>query len=514
MPSSLTNTLTNTASHAPTDAPDKASIGELRRVHFVAVGGTGMGSLAGLLKRRGIEITGSDKKLYPPMSTALADWGVVVSEGFDPANLEAAAYDSGQVPDLIVIGNAVHRDNAEALAAIDSDIPIRSFSDALFELAMADKHRIVVSGTHGKTTTTSLTAYLLLATRRDPSLLVGGISLDFDGSFREGAGQHFVVEGDEYDTAFFDKTPKFLHYHPDSLILTSVEFDHADIYRDLDHVKSAFRSLIEGMDEGACIVADWSREHVRDVAQGARCSVVRYQVVEEGDASPAIEADWIADQLEATSEGTRFRLRAPGHQRQSVLLPLYGGFNVANAVAAIAVLAREGVPLEESVPALAGFKGVKRRQEIRVVARGVTVIDDFAHHPTAVKASIGAIRARYPERRLVAIFEARTNTSRRAVFQDAYAAAFDGATRVVLRKLPDEPIYSNTGTPTELFSAEDLADALEERGLPAGVFSDIDAEAVAQAQELEDGDVVLVMSNGDFGNIWEKLLAALDERAS
>lgn len=493
--------------------PKQAPIGELHRVHFVAVGGTGMGSLAGLLKRRGIEITGSDKKLYPPMSTALAEWGVKVSEGFDPANLDARAYGVEREPDLIVIGNAVRGDNAEALAAIDSDIPIRSFSDALFELAMANKHRIVVSGTHGKTTTTSLTAFLLLGTGRDPSLLVGGISLDFDGSFREGAGRHFVVEGDEYDTAFFDKTPKFLHYHPDSLILTSVEFDHADIYRDLDHVKSAFRELIRGMDERACIVADWSREHVRDVLQDAKCSVVRYHVIEDGEASPALDADWIADRLEAIGEGTRFRLRSPGPAEHTVLLPLFGGFNVANALAALAVLAREGVPLSESVPALASFRGVKRRQEIRGEVRGVTVIDDFAHHPTAVKASIGALRARFPDRRLIAIFEARTNTSRRAVFQDAYAAAFDGAHRVVLRQLPDEPIYSNTGTPTELFSAEDLATALEARGLSTRVFSDIDAEAVAQARQLESGDVVLVMSNGDFGNIWEKILAALETPA-
>lgn len=497
--------------HSAGEAPGKAPIGELGRVHFIAVGGTGMGSLAGLLKRRGIDVTGSDKALYPPMSTALAEWGISLALGFDPAHLAADAFASGRVPDLIVIGNAVRPDNPEARAAIASGIACRSFSDALFELAMADKHRIVVTGTHGKTTTTSLTAYLLLATGRDPSLLVGGISLDFDGSFREGAGPHFVVEGDEYDTAFFDKTPKFLHYHPASLILTSVEFDHADIYRDLDHVKAAFRELVAGMPDDACIVADWGREPVRDVTADAPCAIVKYQVVEHGEASDGLEVDWIADRLEPCATGTRFRLRSPGEAPHSVLMPLYGGFNAANCTAALAVVTREGVPLAESVKALAGFRGVKRRQEIRGEVRGVTVVDDFAHHPTAVKASIGALAARFPGRRLIAIFEARTNTSRRAVFQDAYASAFGGADRVVLHQVPDEPIYSNTGEPTDLFSAAALARALEAQGIAAEVFEDIDAAAIDQAARLEAGDVVLVMSNGAFGNIWEKLLVALDD---
>ena len=508
------------AAGAEVVTPTQAPIGELRRVHFIAVGGTGMGSLAGLLKRRGIEVTGSDKALYPPMSLALADWGIEPVVGFDPAHLEAQASTSGRTPDLVVIGNAVRPDNPEAVAAIASGVPYRSFSDALFELAMADKHRIVIAGTHGKTTTTSLTAYLLLATGRDPSLLVGGISLDFDGSFREGEGKHFVVEGDEYDTAFFDKTPKFLHYHPASLILTSVEFDHADIYRDLDHVKSAFRELVAAMPDDACIVADWGHAHVREIAGGAGCSVVKYQVANEGEAPDDLFApgvggrdavDWIADQLEASQEGTRFRLRVRGDtEPHSVLMPLYGGFNVANSIAAMAVLEREGVPLAETIPALAGFRGVKRRQEIRGEVRGVTLIDDFAHHPTAVRASIGAVRAQFPGRRLIAIFEARTNTSRRAIFQDAYAQAFDGADRVVLRELPVEPIYSNTGAPTELFSAEVLKKALEDRGIATQIFEDIDAAAIEQAAQLKSSDVVLVMSNGAFGNIWEKILVALE----
>ncbi|MCP4036994.1 MAG: hypothetical protein GY733_08670, partial [bacterium] len=373
-----------------------------------------------------------------------------------------------------------------------------------------DKHRIVVTGTHGKTTTTSIAAYLLLATGRDPSLLVGGISLDFEGSFREGAGAHFVVEGDEYDTAFFDKTPKFLHYHPKTLIMTSIEFDHADIYRDLEHVKSAFRELVAGLPDDACIVADWGHANVREVVSDASCPVIRYRVVAQGEAPDDLEADWVADRLEPQAGGTRFRLRRAGEEPLTVVMPLYGAFNAANCTAALAVLEREGVPLAQSAKALPGFRGVKRRQEVRGVARGVTVIDDFAHHPTAVKASIGALRARYPQSRLIAIFEARTNTSRRAVFQQDYARAFDGADHVALRKLADEAIYSATGAPTDLFSAEDLAADLAARGISAEVFEDIDAGARAQAGRSRDGDVILVMSNGDFGNIWEKLLAALE----
>ena len=278
----------------------------LRHAHFIAIGGTGMGSLAGLLKARGLEVTGSDHALYPPMSTALKDWGIEAIEGFRPENVLS------RKPDLVVIGNAVRRDNPEALAAIEAGLAYRSFSDALYELAMASKHSISVSGTHGKTTTTSLLAYLLHSTGRDPSFLVGGIALDFGGSFREGEGEHFVVEGDEYDTAFFDKTPKFLHYHPRTAILTSVEFDHADIYEDLNAVKSAFRGLVALVPTDGSLVAAWNHANVREVVAGADCRVLRYAV--EADDSPLDvgELDFYADDLRVEPGGTGFRLSAPG----------------------------------------------------------------------------------------------------------------------------------------------------------------------------------------------------------
>ena len=479
----------------------------LRHVHFVAIGGTGMGSLAGLLKARGLHVTGSDRALYPPMSTALEGWGIDVHEGFAPEHLEPR-------PDLVVIGNAVRPDNPEAQAAIEGGLPYRSFSDALYELAMADKHSVVVSGTHGKTTTTSLLAYLLHATGRDPSLLVGGISLDFDGSFREGAGEHFVVEGDEYDTAFFDKTPKFLHYHPQTLLLTSVEFDHADIYRDLDHVKGAFRDLLRAMPEDGCVVAAGTHPNVEDVLSEARCKVVRYGIQDANDASDDIGLEWVATRLAPSADGTRVDVSAPGGRSAQLQFPLYGRANVENLLGALAVLDRLGVPLEEPAAALPGYRGVKRRQELRGEVAGVSVIDDFAHHPTAVRETLGALRAQYPERRLIAVFEPRTNTSRRAVFQDDYARAFDAADRIVVKRVPDEPIYSATGEVTELFSADDLAKALRSRGLDCEVHDEVDGIVSALASDARAGDVVMTMSNGSFGGIWEKLLAALGDSSN
>jgi UDP-N-acetylmuramate: L-alanyl-gamma-D-glutamyl-meso-diaminopimelate ligase len=485
----------------------------LDHVHFVAIGGTGMGSLAGLLQARGILVTGSDKKLYPPMSIALADWGIEVVEGFAPSNV------LDREPDLVIIGNAVHADNPEALAAIESGIPYRSFSDALYELAIAKHHCVTVSGTHGKTTTTNLLAQILLATGRDPSLLVGGISLDFDGSFREGAGEYFVVEGDEYDTAFFDKTPKFLHYHPNTLILTSVEFDHADIYRDLDHVKSAFRELVTSMPADGRIVAAVGHDGVRDVLAGAPCEIRGYAVERDGDrtanasgvqAGPPEAANWWAHALRPESGGLRFQLddRAGGRSFE-VMSPLFGAHNVENVVGVIAALDSLGVPVEEAIDALRSHRGVKRRQEIRGVAAGVTVIDDFAHHPTAVAGTIEAIAQMHAGSRVVALLEPRTNTSRRALFQDDYVNALERADRIAIAEVGDEPIYSMTGEVTECLSAAAVAQSLRERGCEAMAFEEIDQIVDWVVEGRQEGDVVLVMSNGAFGGIWEKLLAAL-----
>jgi UDP-N-acetylmuramate: L-alanyl-gamma-D-glutamyl-meso-diaminopimelate ligase len=482
----------------------------LRHVHFIAIGGTGMGSLAGLLHERGIEVTGSDGPLYPPMSTALADWGIEVVEGYRPENVLTRR------PDLVVIGNAVRAENPEARAAMDAGIPYQSFSDALYDLAISTRHCVAVTGTHGKTTTTSLVAHLLHSADRDPSFLVGGIARNFGVSFREGHGEHFVVEGDEYDTAFFDKTPKFLHYHPDTTILTSVEFDHADIYRDLEHVKTAFRKLVSGMDPGATLLAAGAYSQVREVAAQAPCRVIFYAVetVAPQPSTPSVRHDYLARELESDARGTRFVLEAPGEESRSVFLPLHGRFNVENALAALAAVHSLGVGLETSIAGLGTFLGVRRRQELRGVASGVTVIDDFAHHPTAVRGSIEALRARYPSARLWGVFEPRTNTSRRKIFQEDYARALAGADRISVLEVSDEEIYSATGEVDERLSAAELVTTLIASGLPAAHFARVDAIVEELSQETRAGDVVLVMSNGSFGNIWEKLLSALESRDS
>ncbi len=468
-----------------------------RHVHFVAIGGTGMGSLAGLLKARGATVTGSDQNLDPPMSTALEGWGIEVNPGF------CAEHVLARRPDLVVIGNAVRPDNPEARAAIDAGLADLSFPDALYELAIRGKHPVVVAGTHGKTTTTCLVASLLERTGRDPSLLVGGIALDFDGSFRNGRGDYFVVEGDEYDTAFFDKTPKFLHYGARTLVITSVEFDHADIYRDLDHVKAAFRELVAGMPSDGIIVAALDHAGVREVVERAPSRVVGYGLEGTGPVS------WRVRSVVADEDATSFEVECDGVVVARARCPLFGRVNVENALGALVVLESLDVPVGEAAAALSDFRGVKRRQEVRGEARGVSLIDDFAHHPTAVRASIDAIRARYPGRRLVAVFEPRTNTSRRGIFQDDYARAFDGADHVVVAVVPDAPIYSATGAVTKRFSSAQLAEDLRERKQSAVALDGVDAIVEHLVDVCERGDIVLMMSNGDFGNVCERLLAAL-----
>jgi UDP-N-acetylmuramate: L-alanyl-gamma-D-glutamyl-meso-diaminopimelate ligase len=338
---------------------------------------------------------------------------------------------------------------------------------------------------------------------RDPGCLVAGVSENLDGSFRDGSGEEFVVEGDEYDTAFFDKTPKFLHYHPQTAILTSVEFDHADIYRDLDHVKSAFRALVEQMPADGLLLAVAGDAEVDDVVRDAPCRVARYAV--EGEAA----AEWRAQDLRPGSEGTHFALMHRDRQVAETLLPAWGRYNVENALAALAVACERGVAPEDASAALARFRGVRRRQEVRGEVGGVTVLDDFAHHPTAVRETLQAMRDRYPGRRVWAVFEPRTNTSRRKVFQRDYVRALAGADRVVISIVPDTPIYSITGEVTERLDARTLAEDLRAQRVEAAAIDGIDAIVAHVAGDAQSGDVVCIMSNGDFGGVWEKLLRRL-----
>jgi UDP-N-acetylmuramate: L-alanyl-gamma-D-glutamyl-meso-diaminopimelate ligase len=468
-------------------------------VHFVAIAGTAMGSLAGLLKSRGHTVTGSDEGVYPPMSTFLERLGIPVTIGFAPENVLAKR------PDLVVIGNAVRTDNPEAKAAIAARLKYASLPDALYEHAIRGKHSVVVCGTHGKTTTTSMVATLLFEAGRDPSLLVGGIAANFDGSFRDGKGPEFVVEGDEYDTAFFDKTPKFLHYGPETAVITSIEFDHADIYRDLAHVQGEFAKLVAKLGASGTLIAAAGARTVDAVCRDAHCKVVRYGI--------ECDADFVARAVEAGPEGTRFDVAVRGVKQARALLPAWGNHNVMNALAALAVCDARGVPVATAAPLLARYQGVKRRQEVRGEVAGVTVIDDFGHHPTAVRETLGGIAARYPGRRIVAVMEPRSNTSRRAVFQAEYARAFDGAARAVIARVPDAPIYSAFGGDPERLNADQLAAELTARGIPTVACDGVDAIVEHLASVCRASDVVVTLSNGGFGDIWSKLLARLDARA-
>ncbi len=484
--------------------PEAVRTGAARRIHLIAICGVAMSALAGMLKQRGYEVSGSDENMYPPMSTLLERLGIAVRIGFRAEHL-------ADRPDLVIVGNKVSRTNPEVAALLASGLPYVSFPQALAELFIAGRQSLVVAGTHGKTTSTAMLAWVLEQAGRDPGMLVGGEALNFGGNCKLGQGEFFVVEGDEYDTAFFDKTPKFLHYGARTAVITSVEFDHADIYRDLDHVKQAFRGLVARMPKDGTLVAAIDHSGVRDVIEKPPCRVVPYGVDAAAKGGEAARTGFRASALEVTPQGTRFFVARDGTPLGSALVPLDGRHNVENALAAIAVADVLGVPPAEAIAALPAFRGVKRRQEVRGEVRGIVVLDDCAHHPTAVRETIAAVRARYAGRRLLAVFEPRTNTSRRKVFQADYAAAFHGADLVVIATVPDAPLYSATGEVTERFSAEELARDLAQRGTSARAIEGTDAIVEWLCGELVPGDVVLAMSNGSFGGFWDKLLSKLRE---
>jgi UDP-N-acetylmuramate: L-alanyl-gamma-D-glutamyl-meso-diaminopimelate ligase len=464
---------------------------QVKRVHLVGVGGTGMGSFAGLLQAAGYRVTGSDQNLYPPMSTELARWGIEAMTPYGPANLDRAR------PDLVVVGNVVRRENPEAAAMRERGLPAVSFPQALGDLFIAPRHGCVVVGTHGKTTATAMLAAVLLHAGRDPSLLVGGVALDFGQSFRLGKGPHFVVEGDEYDTAYFDKGPKFLHYRPRTAIFTSCELDHADIYRDQAHYESAFERFADLLPPEGFLAACAGWESVARIARRARCPVETY--------SATAPADWQARGLALGPDGARFELARRGAALARVHLPVGGAHNVENALGVAAAAAALGLSPDEIARGLAAFRGVKRRQEVRGVAGGVTVMDDFAHHPTATARTLEAVASRWPAARLLACFEPRSNTSRRSLHQREYAAAFPGAAAVyLLRPAPHDQVPES-----ERLDVDRLARDIAARGTPARACASVEEMVEAVAAEARPGDVVLAMSNGAFGGIWEKLLARL-----
>jgi UDP-N-acetylmuramate: L-alanyl-gamma-D-glutamyl-meso-diaminopimelate ligase len=474
------------------DARPTVDLAAVRHVHLVAVAGVAMAALAGMLRARGLRVTGSDEAIYPPMSTLLERLGIPVLEGYRAENLAPR-------PDLVVIGNKVSRDNPEVQAVLAARLPYLSLPEALAALFLDGKQPLVVAGTHGKTTSTAMLAWVLEHAGLDPSLLVGGESLDFGGNFKLGGGPHFVLEGDEYDSAFFDKGPKFLHYRPSAAILTAVEFDHADIYRDLEAVKEAFRRFVALVPAGAPLVVASAFPHALDVARTGRARMITF-----GDESGA---DWRIDGLRDTGATLAFEVWRGARREGTLALPVPGAMNARNALGVYALARELGLAHDAIAAGLARFRGVARRQQVIGDFAGVTIVDDFAHHPTAVAGTLAALRGRYPHRRLWGVFEPRSNTSRRRVFQREYVAALAAADRVVVGGVFQK--QSDAVSADQLFSPAQLVEDLTAAGVAAAAIGSADDIAAAIAAEAMSGDVVVLMSNGSFGGLCAKLVAAL-----
>jgi len=464
------------------------------KVHLIGICGTGMGSLAGLLKAAGHDVRGSDEHVYPPMSTQLAELGVQTFEGFRSSNLDWG-------PERVVVGNVCRKDHVEVVAANERKIPLESFPSLFGKLFLEGKHSVVVAGTHGKTTTSSILAHVLTDAGRDPSFLIGGVPLNFRQSWRLGQGAEFVVEGDEYDTAFFDKGSKFLHYRPRTALLTSVEFDHADIFRDEEAVKATFRKFVALIPEDGLLLACAASPDAVEVARAARCQVMTY-------GRPGSGADWTFE-VSRRALGGRVTIDVArrGERVVAVETSLPGIYNLENLVGVIAVAASLNVDMASIARATRRFLGVRRRQEVRGVAQGVTVIDDFAHHPTAIRETILALKGRHGPGKLIAAFEPRSATSRRNVFQADFADALSVADEVVLA-----PLYAPEKiSEGERLDVERLAGDLRREDVPARLVPTVEATVAHIAERASPGDTVLVMSSGDYGGLHEKLLARLGD---
>jgi UDP-N-acetylmuramate: L-alanyl-gamma-D-glutamyl-meso-diaminopimelate ligase len=456
-----------------------------------------MASLAGLLQLEGHRITGSDKAAYPPMSDLLRSLGIAVLEPYAEANLTP-------VPDLVVVGNALSRGNPEIERVLDERIPFTSMAALVREEFLGGRSPLVVAGTHGKTTTTSMLAWIYQTAAREnpalePSFLIGGVAENFGTSFQLRSTQPFIIEGDEYDTAFFDKGPKFLHYFPDALILTHVEFDHADIYNDLEAVKTAFKRLVNLVPRRGFIVAYDGSDNVTECVSRAFCRVERYGF---SDA-----AQWRVRSLRHVGGEAQWEVHRDGALWAEFTMNLAGEHNVLNATAAAALAAGQGIAREAIIEALATFKSVKRRLEVRDQFNGITLIEDFAHHPTAIRETLRALRAVYPRARLWAVLEPRSNTLRRKVLAQDLVASLRLADRVVLAGVYQQERIAEA----ERLHPEEIVRALNKAGTAAELHPNADAIVDAVAPQLAPGDVVAILSNGGFDGIYLKLPARLRE---
>ena len=463
------------------------------RIHLIGVCGTAMATLAAMLKSKGFDIRGSDQNVYPPMSDFLVQQGITLLQGYRPEHITSDL-------DLVVVGNAISRGNPELEEVLDRKIRYCSLPEAVRDHFLWASRAIVITGTHGKTTTTALTGWLLTDGGADPSMLIGGIAENFDGSFRIGGGREFVIEGDEYDSAFFDKTAKFLKYLPDIAVVGNIEFDHADIYPDLDAIRLTFRRFVNLIPRRGLLLLGADNPDAMALKAKAHCRVETFGFADG--------ADWQAHDVEVAAESTRFSVRRKGVPAGTFEVPLLGAYSVRNALAAIAAGAAVGLSTDTMAASLRRFRGVRRRMQHRGTVRGVTVYDDFAHHPTAIAETLAGVRSAHPGRRIWAIFEPRSATSCRKVFQADFARALATADRVILPE-----VFRSSLPEDERLSAEQLVAELTAEGVDARYIPKTDDIVSTVAGETRSGDLVIVMSNGGFDDIHRKLLVALEQTA-
>jgi UDP-N-acetylmuramate: L-alanyl-gamma-D-glutamyl-meso-diaminopimelate ligase len=468
----------------------------MKHIHMIGIGGSAMSPLAGMLRERGYRVTGSDAGVYPPASILLESLGIRYATQFDAAHLMPA-------PDLIVVGNAISRGNVEVEEMLDRKLSHKSLPEVLEEVFLPGKHSIVVSGTHGKTTTTALLAWIFQVAKKRPNFLVGGVAENFGKSYGLGGGEDFILEGDEYDSAYWDKAAKFFHYQPDDLIITSLEFDHADIYSDFDAYQLAFRRLVNLVPRRGRVVV-WgdaeAGEPLHKATEKAFCPVIRY----------GFEAtnDWVATNVAPDGNGMKFLLNYKGELFGEFRLAATGHHNVLNAMAAVIVALGRGISLPALQEGLATFRSVKRRMDVKGEVDGILVVDDFAHHPTAIRATIQAARLRWPGRRLWAVLEPRSNSMRRKVFQDALPEALALGDRVLLGGVHRAGLLDDA----HRLDPEAVASSIHSLGKDARVLPTADAIADLLWAESKPGDLLLIMSNGSFDGLCDKLLKKLSAR--
>ena len=466
-----------------------------RHYHLIGIGGTAMGSLAGLLRAAGHHVTGSDENVYPPMSDQLRELGISYREGYDAANLDPA-------PDVVIVGNAISRGNAELESVLNRKLYYTSAAVTIKDEFLRTRTSLAVAGTHGKTTTTSLLAWVMECAGFNPSFLIGGVAENFGISYRLTDSEIFVIEADEYDTAYFDKGPKMWHYLPHVAIVNNIEFDHADIYRDEEAYDFAFARFINLIPGNGTLVAGWDSEIVRRLAAKSFAPVESFGY----GASESEQPRWTAQDVRFETDVTRFTAMHDGTPWGDVVTPMAGAFNVRNCLATIAAAVAAGAQREGILEGLRTFKSVRRRMEVRGEVSGVTVIDDFAHHPTAVKETIAATRQRYKERPLVTVFEPRSYTAQRREFQEDYARAFAEADTVIIAGLFHPERY----TSQTALDPNQLVDTWRSAGKTAEYIPEPDRIVEYLSGSLQGDEVVLIMSNGGFGGIHTKLLAALE----